>query len=503
MGLSEIAKKLPARGWAMLGATAVISIGFLFFVMQFASAPSYSTLEAGINPAQTGKISAALAAQGIPYQLQNSGTAVGVPAADVSSARIALATANLLSPNQSDASLFNTSSLGQSDFQQQVGYQVALEQQLQDTIDQVQGVNSSTVQLVIPNPQTQLFSQSAAPTTAAVLISGGSTLSPSAVAGIAAMVANSVQGLTPNKVTITSDNGQQLWPDGSAGGGSAASAASTQSANDSYDQTEEIALEGMLAQVLGAGKSSVVVNATLNENQSSTQQLKYVGKPIAASTHSEVETLVNKGGGTAGTTTGTVTTGSAGNSNYSHHITDTQNVLGKQVTTTTVAPGTIKSQSVSVLVPAGTAPAEITALTAAVKSAIGFQAARGDVVTLKPVAFAAVPKVAATTTAASPTSGIMGMAKDAIVGLGALIFLFFISRVLRKREREGIAEPTWLRELERPRSLIELEEESGNEPVRVKRLRAAVNPAKVQVEDLVSRDPDRVAAQVREWMADD
>jgi flagellar M-ring protein FliF len=502
MGLSEIAKKLPARGWAMLGATAIVSIGFLFFVMQFASAPSYSTLMAGINPAQTGKISAALAAQGIPYQLQNSGTAVAVPAGDVSSARIALATANLLSPNQSDSSLFNTSSLGQSDFQQQVGYQVALEQQLQDTIDQVQGVNSSTVQLVIPNPQTQLFSQSAAPTTAAVLIAGGSTLSPSAVAGIAAMVANSVQGLTPSKVTITADNGQQLWPDGNSGGSSAASAASTQSANNGYDQTEEIALEGMLAQVLGAGKSSVVVNATLNENQSSTQQLQYIGKPVAASTHSDTESLVNKGGGTAGTATGTVTTGSAGNSNYSHRISDTQNVLGKQVTTTTVAPGTIKSQSVSVLVPAGIAATEIAALTAAVKSAIGFQAGR-DVVTLKPVAFAATPKVAATPTAASPTSGIMGMAKNAIVGLGAVIFLFFISRVLRKREREGIPEPTWLRELERPRSLIELEEESGNEPVRVKRLRAAVNPAKVQVEDLVSRDPDRVAAQVREWMADD
>jgi flagellar M-ring protein FliF len=75
--------------------------------------------------------------------------------------------------------------------------------------------------------------------------------------------------------------------------------------------------------------------------------------------------------------------------------------------------------------------------------------------------------------------------------------------VLKRREREGIVEPTWMRELERPRSLIELESEAGDEPVRVKRLRTAVNPAKVQVEDLVSRDPDRVAAQVREWMADD
>jgi flagellar biosynthesis/type III secretory pathway M-ring protein FliF/YscJ len=38
----------------------------------------------------------------------------------------------------------------------------------------------------------------------------------------------------------------------------------------------------------------------------------------------------------------------------------------------------------------------------------------------------------------------------------------------------------------------------------VKRLRpASASPAKVQVEDLVEHEPDRVASQVREWMAED
>lgn len=501
MGFSDIAGKLPPRGWAMLGATVAGTIAFLFIVLQLASAPSYTTLLAGVNPAQTGKISSTLAAQGIPYQLQNAGTAVAVPPSDVANARIALASASLLTPSESDATLFNTSSLGQSDFQQQVGYQVALEQQLQDTIDQVQGVTSSTVQLVLPNPQTELFTQGSPPTTAAVLLSGGGSLSPSAISGIAALVAGSVQGLSVNKVTITADNGQQLWPTGSAAGSAGASAASTQAADAAYDQSQEAALEGMLAQVLGPGKSSVVVDATLDENQQSTQSLQYVGKAVPTSTHSETESLVNKGGGSAGTATGTVTTGSSGNSNYTHKITDTQTVLGKTITTTTVAPGVVKTQSVSVLVPTAVSAAEVASLTAAVKSAIGFTPGR-DTVSLKQVAFAPAAKTT-TTAAASGGSGIMGEAKNGIIGLGAIIFLFFVTRFLRRRERESIPEPTWLRELDRPRSLIELEEEAGAEPLRVKRLHAAVNPAKVQVEDLVSRDPDRVAAQVREWMADD
>src|SRR6185437_16126135 len=102
----------------------------------------------------------------------------------------------------------------------------------------------------------QLFTQNTPATTAAVLLNGGSSLSSSAIAGIAALVAGSVQGLTVNKVTITSDNGQQLWPNGNGSGG--ASAATVQSADSQYDQNMEASLDGMLAMVLGPGRSSVI-----------------------------------------------------------------------------------------------------------------------------------------------------------------------------------------------------------------------------------------------------
>ena len=273
-----------------------------------------------------------------------------------------------------------------------------------------------------------------------------------------------------------------------------------QDANSAYDRAGDLARRHARDGARGRAARRCR-RRDLNENQQSTQQLAYTGKPYVSSQHSETETLVNKGGGSAGTTTGTVSTGSTGNANYTHKITDTQNVLGKTITTTTVAPGTIKSQSVSVLVPTGLPASEVASLLAAVESAIGYVHGR-DTVTVKSVPFVATPKVKTTTTAAAG-SGMLGMAKDALVGIGALVFLIGIWRVLRRREREGIVEPTWLREFERPRSLIELEEETGGEPVRVKRLRTAVNPAKVQVEDLVSREPDRIAAQVREWMADD
>jgi flagellar M-ring protein FliF len=84
------------------------------------------------------------------------------------------------------------------------------------------------------------------------------------------------------------------------------------------------------------------------------------------------------------------------------------------------------------------------------------------------------------------------------------VFLFFTSRMLRRRETEAFAgQPTWLRELEAPRTLASVEAEQIDQPTRIMQLRAPVNVAKKQVEDLVERDPDRVAAQVRAWMTED
>ena len=78
MPIREFISKLSPRGWAMVGIAAAVSIIFLVVVMQMASAPSYSTLLTGLDPAQTGKITSTLDTKGISYQLQNNGTALAV-----------------------------------------------------------------------------------------------------------------------------------------------------------------------------------------------------------------------------------------------------------------------------------------------------------------------------------------------------------------------------------------------------------------------------------------
>jgi flagellar M-ring protein FliF len=509
----ELIKKLSPKGWAMIIGSIVGGIAFLMIVMSVASKPSYSTLEAGIDPAQTGKITSTLSAQGISYQLQNNGTAVAVDSSQTAKARVALATAGLLTTQQPGFSLLNSQQLGQSNFQQQVTYERALEGQLASTIETIDGVTSATVNLVIPNTQDQLFSDQTQSATASVLL-GGSQLSAESVRGIAQLVASSVPGLSVNKVTVNGSDGTQLWPAGSGSAGDGM--LSKQQAEQKYDSTMSSEVNAMLAQTLGAGKAQVVINANVDANQATSDSLVYAKKGTPLTQTTQTEAL--KGGnasaagvsGTAGNIPAYAAGGAGGGSgsNYSNKSTNTDYGVNKTVTHTVIAPGNVLNQSVSVLVDKSVPAASLPAIKQAVSNAVGLNAKRGDTLSVGQLAFAAQPK--ATPTAASPTA-MLKYAKYGAAGLASLIFLVFAGRMLRRREREAFAgQPTWLRELEAPRTLASLEaaQQGGGvatagAPTEVMALKSPVNVARRQVEDLVERDPERVAQQVRAWMTEE
>ena len=507
----EMAKKLSPKGWAMIIGSVVGGIAFLMVVMSMASKPTYSTLEAGIDPAQTGKITSTLSAQGISYQLQNNGTAVAVNSSQTAQARVALATAGLLTNQQPGFSLLNSQQLGQSNFQQQVTYERALEGQLASTIQTINGVTSATVNLVIPNSQDQLFSDQSQPATASVLL-GGSQLASSSVRGIAQLVASSVPSLSINKVTVTGSDGSLLWPssDGSGSGGT-----TQQQADQKYDASMTSQVNAMLAQTLGVGKAQVVVNANVNANQSTQDALVYAKKGTPLTQTTSNETLKGGGASAAGVsgTAGNIpayaagAAGGNGNSNYANKTTNTNFGVNKTITHTVLAPGNVLNQSVSVLVDKSVPAASLPAIKQAVSNAVGLNAKRGDTMSIGQLAFA---KPTTTTPVAAAPNAMMKYAKYGAAGLGSLIFLVFAGRMLRRREREAFAgQPTWLRELETPRSLASLEAGQNGaamvngSPTEVMALQSPVNVARRQVEDLAERDPDRVAQQVRAWMGEE
>src|SRR4051812_23006566 len=342
-------QNMSPKGRLIAAGSVVAVILLVFLMMQMASAPSYTTIMAGVDPAQTGKITAALDAKGVKYEIRNNGTAVAVDKSQMSTARIALAEKGLPNAAQPGMELMDKQKLGASDFQQQVAYQRALEGEMAQTIGQIDGVGGATVQLVLP--QDQLFEDKQSAAKASVLLSSpGDALEPGAVRGIAQLVSGSVQGLGLNQVSITDNTGQLLWPNQAGGASDGQMAATTkQAAEARYAQGIESNLNAMLAQTVGPGKAQVQVNADLNMDQSTQNELTYGKKGVPLESTKENEKLQGGGstGGAAGTASNTVpgyAAGGAGSgSNYNHTNGSTKWGVNKKITHTKVAPGAVNS----------------------------------------------------------------------------------------------------------------------------------------------------------------
>jgi flagellar M-ring protein FliF len=495
--LKTVLARLSTRGKLALGGAALALLILAFVLFQMATKQSYTTLATGIEPAETGQVTEALEAKGIPFQLQDSGTAVGVPSSDVSEARIALAESDVLGGSKPGFELFDSQQFGASDFQQKVTYQRALEGELERTINQVEGVKSSNVQLTLP--EEQLFSEEAIKPTAAVLIASdsGGRLGPGPVRGIAHLVAASVEGLNPNDVTITDGSGATLWPAGE-GGGALGGGDSKQAIEARYDEDMETRLDGLLARTIGPEKGRVQVQAEVDADRTTQSQLTYAKKGTPLASQTEHESLKGAGATAAGGAAGTAgnipsyaggagTTG--GPSNYKRAKEETQFGVNKTVTHTQVAPGTVNRQHVALIVDKKVPAAEVVQLEKAIEGAAGLEKKRGDTMTVSRIEFAKPPEAA---TPAGP--GITDYAKYGIIGLAGVAFLVFAARHLRKKQDEVLAEPIWLKELNAPTSLAELEvhrrdEDWDEDPT-------LVNNA----DEVAAMDSDKVAQQLRAWM---
>jgi flagellar M-ring protein FliF len=502
----EIWRGLEPRGQLTLVVAALLVVATAFTLFRIASRPSYTTLTSGITASETADVTASLEGAGIAYKLQNGGTAISVPSASVDKARVELAKSGLPRGGHVGFELFDKKSLGATDFQQRVDYQRALEGEVARTIEQIDGVQSADVKLVLP--EQSLFADEGSKASAAVLLSA-SMLDGATVRGIAHLVSSSVKGLASDHVTITDSAGSLLWPSGDASSGGL-SAGSKLQAEQLYASQLASQVNALLASTLGAGKAQARVHANLTLDQTQISKVTYGKKGVALQTQLDSETLGTKGGtankAASGVSAnvpsyaGAAQSASGGNSNYSKKSGSTTYGVDKTVEQTTVAPGAVERLDVALLVDSSVPAAQLTALKQAVGSAVGLDIKRGDTLAVSQVKFA-TPKVDTPTVAGLPVVGDpMKLAKPIGLGLAALIFLFLMRRGLKRREAEGTApEPTWLREIEAAMPLAQLE--AGSPLRREHDPKAdAREHARNELVELATGQPEQVALQVSQWM---
>jgi flagellar M-ring protein FliF len=509
---------MSLRGKLTLAACALGFLAASLFIVKMASKPSYTTVMTGVDPAKTTQITSALTAAGVPFELQNGGTAVAVQKGKETAANVALATKGLnTGVTQPGFEILDKQKLGASSQQQQIAYQRGLEGTIANTIAQIQGAGGAQVHLTLA--QDNLFADESRAATAAVLLpQDASTMDGAAVKGIANLVASSVPGLKAGAVTITDGSGTMLWPGATDGGGAAGGDGlpTKAGAEAKYNAMQEGTLQALLDRTLGANKAQVVVHSDLNMDKIDLQELKYSGKVVPLTEKKANETLKGTGttsGGASGSASnlpGYANAGgtTGGNNNYKNTTTETTNGADKTITKTEKATGATNRMDVAVMLDKSVklTQQQMTQLKASIGSAVGLQIAqRKDTLNVTTGLSFAPP------TTASPKSGpipaaFSGILKGVGIGLGALLFLFFVTRHLRRRERgELIDEPSWLRSLEaaQPKQLMPMPELKPQKPAATEVVIATSDPRRQQLHDIIHDEPERVAAHLRQWVTED
>jgi flagellar M-ring protein FliF len=252
---------------AALGAVAFALIAFFVFVVARLTTPGYGLLYSGLDPSDSSQIVQRLDAQNVPYQLRADGSEILVPQDQVTKLRLSLAGEGIPSGGSIGYEIFDRAdALGTTNFVQQINQIRALEGELARTIRSLRQVKSARVHLVMP--KRELFSKDQAePTASVVLVLQGGPLDKEQVSAIQHLVASAVPNLKANNVSVI-DNKGNLLARGAEDDGQ--DNETLEDMRRSYEIRLTRSIEDLLTQTLGADKVRAEVNADLDFNQVTT-----------------------------------------------------------------------------------------------------------------------------------------------------------------------------------------------------------------------------------------
>ena len=342
---------------AVLGLTALGSLAFFAWIAAGSQQSAERLLYRGLEDAEVAQIVDGLTAERIEHRLAEGGTAILVPANRVHEARMRIASRGLPSGSSPGFEIFDQGKFGVTDFVQKVNYHRALQGELARTIEQVEGVDKARVQLAIPERRALLRKDDRRPTASIVTrLRAGWDLDASQVRGIVHLVASSVEGLDVSQVTLVDNHGRLLAPQADmdlAGRGPGPSLG----AERRLESELEGQIESILERTVGLGRVVAKVSAELDWTQTErTEESFDPDSQVARSTQVDSETMSDGAGegGVAGIVANspdvTAAEGPGGLGTSSTRSSETVNYeISKTVSRQVLPTGQLKRLSVAVL----------------------------------------------------------------------------------------------------------------------------------------------------------
>ena len=374
------------------------------------SGTNHVPLFTNVPPDQLPQVVDQLQKKGIPFKISDNGTTILISKDLVHSTQMAIMTEmGGNKAGQLGLELFDKQDFGTTSYAQKINYQRALQGELMRAINTLTAVKQSKVILAMPAKKT--FLEEGGQTTASVVLElhPGKILSPDQVRGITFLVASAVEGLEAEKVNVVDSRGKILskhyGPDSAASG-------ELMEMKAKVEENFEERIEAVLSKVVGTGKVIARVDATLNPRSTNmTEEEVNADGTALKSQQSEEELLdgarTNPTGipGTRSNLPGAEDTGMVGfKQNVRKELKQQNFEVPKTVRNTKESAGGIERLSVAVLVDGVVksvadkegamtetwtprSPEEMKKLEQVIRGAIGFNAARGDSVTVENIAF--------------------------------------------------------------------------------------------------------------------
>lgn len=412
--LREIWKQLGASQRVSVIVATVGLLAGISGIVWWSSRGDYSLLYGKLSDTESAKVIQALDDAKVPYRIGSGGSSISVPADKVHLMRMQLAGKGI--PRSGDGvgfEIFDKPNFGISDFVQRANYVRAVQGELARTIGQIDEVESARVMIVLPENRL-LLDKDKHPTASVFLrMKGNSQLQAASVNSIRFLVANSVEGLKPNFVSIVDNMGNSLSenPDNDSTTGLTSAQLTARRTLEQYLGRKA---QDMLEKVVGPGQALVRVSADINFDSMTRTEERFdpEGQVIRTETKNEenndsvTSTVSAPAGITANTIADTNATAAASpvTNTKNHKNTSTiEYEVGRTTSSMSQAAGGIKRLSAAVTIAAryeGTGkdrklltrtPEEIEKLRRIVIGAVGIQQApensRGDTLTVEELPF--------------------------------------------------------------------------------------------------------------------
>lgn len=412
--VNSVVATIQKLGPARIGAMAIVTgllLAFFAFISVKVTTPGMAPLYTDLSFEDSTAIVEYLETQNIAYVLSKNGGAISIDQDKVLRTRMALAGEGLPLGGSVGYEIFDkTDTLGTTSFVQNINHIRALEGELARSIKTINRIQGARVHLVIP--ERQLFQKEKTAPTASIALKVRGALDPSQIRAIQHLVASAIDGLSPNRVSIVDETGN-LLASGSEEEGVEAMMINAQTRALQIQDTLRAQINDLVTGIVGPGRARVQVAAELEMNRvTQTSDVFDPESQVVRSTQNrnqESESQERKPGD--GVTVGNelpAATAAATNPDESESSVNTEEVVNYEISRTTTTqvkePGSIKRLSVAVLVDGiytrnqdGTytysqrTEEELGRIAALVRSAVGFDEARGDKVEVVNLEFAEKP----------------------------------------------------------------------------------------------------------------